>query len=362
MSKALITADLHMHSHKGSIDRLQDCLNTLNWIFETAESRGVKHIFFLGDLFHEQGKIDVLNYLRTFEVFMRHMIDDAKDIDVYLLLGNHDMYYKQKWDVNSIKPLTAIPRVNIVDKPCTLEIGGRAIDWLPHIANPLQSLEELKKNHKTSLLLGHLAVSGASLNVYYGVKSDVIVEYDNDMKSVDGNTFSDWELTLLGHYHGQQKLCGGKVEYVGSPLQLSFGEAFQQKHVIILDLDTLEKEYVENNFSPKHYLITPDDIENETYDLNNHFVRVIVDDMGAKEIVDLKQKVAKDYHVASFDFKTKDKKIEDRENDVQNAKQILQDGEVLEVWIKEMEQTKQIPLDSLDLVRLLDIGKQICAK
>ena len=364
MSKALIFADMHIHAHKGSIDRLSDCLKALNWVFNTAHERHIKHIFFLGDLFHEQGKIDVLNYLRTFEVFMQHMLTDARDIDVHLLVGNHDMYHKQQWDVNSIKPLTAIPRVRIIDKPTTETIDGRVIDWMPHIENPIKSLEDLKAGRKNmSLLLGHLAVSGAALNTYYGTKSDVIVEYDNEMRYVDESVFGDWDLTLLGHYHGSQKLAGGKVEYVGTPLQISFGEAFQQKHVIILNLETMEKEYVVNDFSPKHFLVSPDDIENEAYDLNGQFVRVIAEDLSAKGIVDLKHKVKTQYQVASFDFKSKDKKVEDEQNIVEEARQILmQEGEMLDLWIQESQKANQIPASITDLGHLLDIGKDICSE
>jgi DNA repair exonuclease SbcCD nuclease subunit len=359
MNKALVVSDLHIHSHKSSVDRLHDCLHVLNWVFETAHEKGAKHIFFLGDLFHEQGKIDVLNYLRTFEMFMQHMLDDAKDIDLWLLVGNHDMYHKHHWDVNSIKPLTAIPRVHIIDKPTTTEIGGRKIDWMPHTANPAEELKNIT-NEEKSLLLGHLAVSGAMLNNYYGVKSDVIIEYDSEMHIVDGSLFSDWELVLLGHYHGQQKLFGGKVEYVGSPLQISFGEAFQQKHIILLDLDTLEREYIVNDFSPKHYLVSPEDIENELYDLNGHFVRVVSDDLTAKGIVDLRQAVKKQYQVASFEFKAKDRSIEEEQNVVEDAKQILfQEGEMLEQWLEEAERKGDI--DGLDKDKLLLFGQK-CTK
>jgi DNA repair exonuclease SbcCD nuclease subunit len=253
MSKSLIFTDLHLHSHKGSADRLQDCLKVLDWVFQTAAEKGCKYIFFLGDLFHERAKIDVLNYLRTFEVFMKHMIEDAADREVYLLVGNHDMYHRERWDINSIKPLSAIPGVHIVQSPTSMSIGGRTIDWLPYTENPISELAKFKKQTAGDILLAHLAVNGAMTNTFYGVKSDVIVEYDNEMVLVDPGLFDDWKMTLMGHYHGAQKL-NNKVEYVGSPLQLSFGEAFQQKHVIVLDLETMEKEYVLNEFSPQHLI------------------------------------------------------------------------------------------------------------
>ena len=49
------------------------------------------------------------------------------------------------------------------------------------------------------------------------------------------------------------------VEYIGSPLQLSFGEAFQEKHLIIFDQDKKECEYILNDFSPKHLIIKSED-------------------------------------------------------------------------------------------------------
>jgi DNA repair exonuclease SbcCD nuclease subunit len=142
------------------------------------------------------------------------------------------------------------------------------------------------------ILLAHLAVNGAMTNTFYGVKSDVIVEYDNEMVLVDPGLFDDWEMTLMGHYHGAQKL-NGKVEYVGSPLQLSFGEAFQQKHVIVLDLETMEKQYIINDFSPQHLIITPQDVEHENYNLTGNFVRIAVKDMGQADLLDLQRKIQK---------------------------------------------------------------------
>lgn len=361
MPKALVTADLHVHAHKDRVDRLSNCLDVLDWIFQTAAQQGVEYIFFLGDLFHERSKIDVLNYLRTFECFMRHLIDDAKGIEVYLLVGNHDMYHKQRWDVNSVKPLTAIPNVHIVDEPCTLEIGGRKIDWLPHVENPIEDLKKLSKGKKGGLLLSHLALSDAQTNTLFGTRADVIVEYDNDMVKVDSKLFDSWDLTLLGHYHGTQRLCDGKVEYVGSPLQLNFGEAFQDKHLLILDLETLERGYVINDFSPKHFIVNEQDIEDENYDLDGHFVRCIINDMGAKDILDLKKKVRQEHNVLSFDFKSKDKKPEENEAEetvIEDAKGILlKEEEMLERWIEECKRAEKIP-EGLDLDHLLEVGKR----
>lgn len=359
MSKALIFSDLHIHNHKDRVDRLQNCIDVLNWVFDEAAKNNCEYIFFLGDLFHERAKIDVRNYLKTFEVFMNHMIRDAADRDMYLLVGNHDMYHKERWDINSVKPLSAIPRVHIVDAPTQIKIGGRKIDWLPHTENPVKELCDLKNKNSGSgdILLGHISVHGALLNVCYGTKADVIVEFDGDMIPVDVNVFDDWKMTFLGHYHASQ-MIGDKVEYVGSPLELNFGEAFQQKHLIVLDLDTLDKKYIVNDFSPKHLIVSPKDIKDNNYDLNNNFVRITVDSMSTKDLIDLKREVSKNHNILSLDTKEKEKSKEDGQIHIDNANSVLMN---IEEMLKKYVDEKGVP-DGLNADKLLLIGKKCLEK
>jgi DNA repair exonuclease SbcCD nuclease subunit len=358
MSKALIWSDLHIHAHKDRIDRLHDCLDVLDWVFRTAAEKDCDNIFFLGDLFHERAKIDVLNYLRTFEVFMKHMIDDAAERQMYLLVGNHDMYHKERWDINSVKPFSAIPNVHIIQVPLSINVGGRRIDWLPHTENPIKELAKLKKDGAGDILFAHIAVNGALTNTFYGVRSDVIVEYDNDMVQVDPTIFDDWSMTMLGHYHGAQKLSE-KSEYVGSPLQLSYGEAFQQKHLIVLDLETLEKEYIINDFSPKHLIVSQQDIENRAYDFNGQFVRITVPDTGKKDLIDLQRMVTKEFKPLSLDVKQIDKKLDEQDSTVVDAARaiLLDTKQMLRKYMKD----KGVPA-GLKEDRLLTAGEQCLEK
>jgi DNA repair exonuclease SbcCD nuclease subunit len=318
--KAMICSDMHIHSHKDSVDRLENGLEALRWVFAQAELHECEYLFFLGDLFHEKSKIDVLNYLSTFEIFMDFFIANKSPIQAYMLIGNHDMYHKEKWDVNSVKPLSAITNVHIIDKPCTLKIAGMNIDFCPHTGNPIQHLTRLKEgrsNEDLRLLFGHLSVHGAILNKLYGIWADVIVEHDTEMVAVSADLFEDWDMTILGHYHAAQAL-NDKVEFIGSPYQISFGEAFQDKHIIVLDLETLDKTYIKNDFSPRHYIIPA--LDEDVYDLNGHFVRVLVDDMGAKDLLETRNRITTKYNVASFGFKDNDKKPDQDMGMVEEAK------------------------------------------
>lgn len=355
----LAYGDLHLHAHKDRVDRLHHCLDVLEWTFKTAVKNKCRYIFFLGDLFHERAKIDVMNYLRTFDLFMKYMADPEIEMDMYLLVGNHDMYHKERWDINSLKPLTAIPRVHIIDKPTRLELGGRKIDWMPHTDNPVKELAALKEANGGAgdLLLGHMAVHGAKLNVMYGTKADVIVEYDNDMVPVDAKVFEDWPMTLLGHYHSAQHFSK-TGEYLGSPLELTYGDAHQKKHVLVLDLDTMGKKYVANTFSPRHLILTPNDVQNESYDLNGCFVRLATESLKAKDLVDIKRKIASEYRVLSLDTKPGDKKTETDTTVIEDARSILLDtNKMLRTYIKE----KGVP-DGMDADRLFNTGLRCLEK
>ncbi len=353
--KAMVFTDLHLHAHKDRADRLQNCLEVLDWVFEEAAKRLCKHIFFLGDLFHDRSRIDVLNYLKTFERFRDHMVNRGNEFEFYLLVGNHDMYHKTSWGVTSVKPMISIPRVHVIDEPTRMVIGGRKIDWMPHAENPVVELKKMLQANGGGgdLLLGHMAVNGAILNMSYGTKADVIVEYDNEMVPVDASLFSDWGMTMLGHYHGAQTLTP-TAEYVGSPLELSYGEAFQTKHIICLDLETMKKEYIRNTFSPRHLIVSASDVRNECYDLNNNFIRIATDNLSAQELIDLKRDIVKNNNVLSLDSKPKERKSDADQTVIDNVHSLLLN--VQEMLERYMEQ-RGVP-EGLEAAKLKSKGVQ----
>ena len=236
MSNILLASDLHVHSHKNSQRRLIHCLEALEWIFKTAIERKIKNVLFLGDLFQDREKILTLPYQLTYEIINKYCGKNGKGINLYLLVGNHDMWFADKSDISSVYPFGSIENVKIISRCETHNIEGLNVDFLPFTLNPPKSLAEFKK--RSPILCGHIALDGAQLNTFFKTQADVSVEYDGDMVKVDSSLLKDWQRVFLGHYHGEQRI--EHVEYIGSPLQLNFAEAFQKKHIIILDTDDLQ--------------------------------------------------------------------------------------------------------------------------
>jgi len=346
MCKFLIFTDIHIHTHKNSLKRLQDCLTTLEWTFETAISRNVKNILFLGDLFQDRQKIQILPYHKTYEMFLKY----SEHVNVYILVGNHDMWLANDCEISSVYPFKAIKNVTVIDKPTTLNIGGFSFDFLPYTNNPLESLKEFKKPSK--ILLGHISIDGAKLNSHYKRIAEVSVECEGDIQKIDSEKFSKWEKVYLGHFHIAQQI--GNIEYVGSPLELNFAEAFQEKHIILLNAETMEAEYIVNNFSPRHLILNEDEVSK--FDLENTFIRLEPKNIASADLVDM-QKDLLNKKALSVEISNM-KKLSDQQ-EVNEAKQIIKTKDkfdMLKVYLDAVD------CSNLDKELLLSVGQNLIEK
>jgi len=339
MSKILLFSDIHIHNHKQSHQRLLDCLKTLEWVFTTARERHIKDVLFLGDLFQDRQRIQVYAYHETYQIIKRF-----PDINIFLLLGNHDLWYFDKTDISSIFPLGGLAHVEVIGEPCTKNIAGLNFDFIPFTHNPLEAIS--KFNKKSPVLCAHIAIDGAFLNINRQTKSEVSVEFENEMVPVDYNAFKEWKRVFLGHYHGAQKL--DNVEYIGSPLELNFSEAHHPKHICILDTEDLTTEYIENTFSPKHIITTPDKVFE--HNLNKNFVRVDIHDLQNTDTVELANKLKSMGAIVELRDCKKIEKLQEKDK----TKFSLAEGDLLERWVEATE------CGDMDKKMLLNLGKEIC--
>jgi C1A family cysteine protease len=135
---------------------------------------------------------------------------------------------------------------------------------------------------------------------------------------------------------------------------LTFGEAFQHKHIIEFDLEDGSREYIRNKFSPQHFIIPEKDVDK--YDITKNFIRIAVDDISSSTVVELK-KGLEGQKPATLEIMPV--KHEDEAHIIDDAKAILDDEDkMLEKYIEAV--FKQSSDTSLDKEKLLEVGKQIC--
>jgi DNA repair exonuclease SbcCD nuclease subunit len=353
MIKFLLFSDIHIHPHKKSEDRLNDCLLCLVWVFETAKKHNIKNIIFGGDFFHDRTKIESIVLHETFSILKKYL---DGSINFYVLLGNHDLWYFEKTSISSVTAVSALPNVYIIDKPKQIIIEGISWHFVPFTHNPIEDIDLLSiLNPQDSFFLGHLAVDGAKLNSK-GSTADVEIEHDGEMTKVSPNIFSKYKHAFLGHYHNAQTISEN-TEYIGSPLQLSFGELEDKKNIIILEF--IENDYivnyVANDFSPQHFegdLETIMKIDPQL--LKKSFVSLIVEDED-KEEINKKIKLLESQGVSSVKIK---KNIIDK-NQNNELKQIEIAKEILSQSDKMVKKFVEITMTELNKDLLISCGLDI---
>lgn len=354
MAKILLFSDIHIHNHKKSYERLQDCIKAFEWVFNTARENGIKSIIFGGDLLHERQKIDSCVYQSIYNV-----LKNNSDFDLYLLLGNHDIWFNEKTDVSGVYPFESISGIKVIGKAQTIQIEDSEWDFLPFTHDPVESLKKFElKNIDKRFLVGHISIDGAVLNSG-GQISDVIIEHDGEMVKVSEELFSSYKYSFFGHYHKAQKLSKN-VEYIGSPLELSFGEAGEEKHLIIFDTKTCKKEYVINNFSPKHVYVYQDEIDDiKKNDVNNNFVCVLSEDLSCNSSKEKLDFIKENFSPQSLQFKkfsSKKTQKEDKKKIEEIKFVINDDNKMIEKYIEKYNSK------NLNFETLKEIGEKILEK
>ena len=104
--------DIHYGLKQNSRLHLEDCERYVDWFIAEAKARNAETCIFLGDWSHHRASISVAT--------MNASIKDLKKINdafekVYFITGNHDLYYKDKRDMNSIEYARDLSNFVMVD-------------------------------------------------------------------------------------------------------------------------------------------------------------------------------------------------------------------------------------------------------
>ena len=215
-------------------------------------------IIHLGDFFDRRKYVN-FNTLssvrkRFVEVLEQH------NIQMHITLGNHDTYYRNTNDVNSIKEIFANNKnINLIDEPCDLQFDNLCLSVIPWITQENQEKSfQYIKNSSCRVLCGHFEIIG--FQVISGIK------HTHGISASDLNKF---EMVLSGHFHLKQN--EKNIYYLGSQYQMNFGDVNWKKGFHVLDTSTMELEFIENEDSIFH-TFSYDDSSPENVKLIANFV------------------------------------------------------------------------------------------
>ena len=105
--KIAILADTHFGARNDSQLFLDYFTNFFeNTFFPECEKGGVKTIIHLGDLMDRRKFVNFLTLKNVRDRFVQRIIDE--NISTHIIIGNHDIYFRNTNDVNSVVELIPI--------------------------------------------------------------------------------------------------------------------------------------------------------------------------------------------------------------------------------------------------------------
>lgn len=280
--RILIFTDLHMCPRASIINkwgtkypsRLENCIESVNWVERKAEELGCKYIINLGDFFDKPDlsseTITACNDIRW------------SDIMHYHLVGNHDASNSSLM-FNSVNSLSG-DRHDIIAEPKIICLDDCDICFLPYVVEcdrkPLT--EYFGAPRRPRVILSHNDISGIQLG-------PVMSKTGFSMEEIEANC----SLFINGHLHNGQALSH-KVINLGNLTGKDFGEdALKHTHnIAVLDTKTLTISYIENPYAYNFYKLQID-CESDTLclaQLKNNAVLSIKCEQSLVEVV--KQKLS----------------------------------------------------------------------
>ena len=179
--------------------------------FPKLDEENIQTVLILGDTFDRRKYINFNTLQRTKEMFFDKL--STRNIAVHMLAGNHDTYYKNTNEVNSVDLLLKeYYNVNIIDKPTTINVGGVEVCMIPWICadNYQQCIDEIN-NTSADYCCGHFEIEGFSM--YRGLPSQ---------EGLSRGLFRKFAYTFSGHYHHKSSNDG--IFYLGNPYELTWSD------------------------------------------------------------------------------------------------------------------------------------------
>ena len=262
--------DTHLGIRNNSnewIDIISDYFD--NWFLPLVdkEYREGDVLIHLGDYYDSRQSVN-LKVLNLGVDIAEKLSNRFKD-GVHIIIGNHDIWGKTSNDINSLKSLKWIPNITIHEEPSTLNLGNKSFFLMPWRKDHEAEKECLESASTHDYLCCHTDVTGMRFNRFVKIEDGI----NTDDTKKFGTVYS-------GHIHYAQEL--GNVKMLGSPYQLTRSDRGNPKGITLLDLETGNETYFENNHSPKFLKydfrsILEMTIEDAQRMLDNAFVDVMID-------------------------------------------------------------------------------------
>ena len=236
--------------------------------FPYLQQNGIKHCIHLGDLM-DRRKYVSYRILKDFrERFIQPFLH--LEIDLHILVGNHDIYFRNTNDVNSLQELLGgkYKNIHIYPEAQEVDFGGFPILMMPWI-NPQNEIYSfgMMDETKADTMVSHLEVVGFEMHGGHFSES-----------GFDKSQFKKFDTIFSGHYH--KKSDDGQIYYLGTPYQMTWSDYNCPKGFHVFDTETRELTRIVNPQKIFEKIYYDDTQENyDIHDVNqykNKYVKLVV--------------------------------------------------------------------------------------
>ena len=228
----------------------------------------ISHILHLGDYYDNRKFINFRALNRNRQFFLAKLREYGITMDI--IRGNHDTFYKNTGELNSLKELLGhyMNEITIIHKPTVMEYGSLKMGVVPWIdeSNEKESMDFLA-NAKCDWIGGHFDIQGYEM--MKGIKCE---------HGLDRSVFKRFETVMSGHFH--TKSTQDNIHYLGSQMEFFWNDAHDKKYFHVLDTETRSLDAIHNPHTLFHRIryddTTTDYLHYDLSDVDGRFVKIQV--------------------------------------------------------------------------------------
>jgi DNA repair exonuclease SbcCD nuclease subunit len=202
--KAAIFTDIHFGLKSNSVVHNEDCLAFVKWAILKAKEEGCETCMFLGDWHNNRASLNIVTLNYSLQA-LEHMNDNFER--VYFIPGNHDLYYRDKRDIQSVEWAKHLPHVQI----CNDWFSDGNVTIAPWLCG-----DDHRRLAKMSgqYLFGHFELPGYLMNA--------MVEMP-DHGEIQREQLSGFGHVFTGHFHKRQ--TKKNITYIGNAFPHNYADA-----------------------------------------------------------------------------------------------------------------------------------------
>ena len=276
--KIFVFGDVHWSSYSSIIrshgekysKRLENLIQTISWVEESARINNCDRIVCLGDFFDKAE-------LNSSELTALQEISWLNDIPHTFLVGNHEMG-RSNLQISSAHVLGLGENLDVVDSPSIYNVDGKTqLCFLPYILEsdrkPLT--EYFQQTNKDRIIFSHNDIRGIQMGRFVSQEGFNIEEIEACCR-----------LFVNGHLHNGTTE-GKNIINLGNITGQNFSEdAHKYRHTaLIIDTDTFEVQWIENPYAFNFYKL---DFSDCMEDRDDPYIQEALERIGPNAVVTIK--------------------------------------------------------------------------